>query len=31
VPPLLDCAEGTLTAGFMPGAHGQDLIDGGLD
>lgn len=30
MPPLLDCAEGTLTIGFMPGAHGQDLIDAGL-
>ena len=30
VPPVLACAGPTLTAGFMPGTHGQDLIDAGL-
>ncbi|NGN68331.1 phosphotransferase [Streptomyces sp. A7024] len=29
VPPVLDETDGTLTLGFLPGTHGQELIDAG--
>jgi aminoglycoside phosphotransferase len=30
VPPVIEHGHGRLTLGFMPGVHGQDLIDRGL-
>lgn len=30
VPPVLDRSDTSLTLGFMPGVHGQELIGGGL-
>jgi aminoglycoside phosphotransferase (APT) family kinase protein len=30
VPPVFAASDGTLSLGFMPGVHGQELIDAGL-
>lgn len=29
MPPVLAAGDGELTTGFMPGEHGQDLVDAG--
>ncbi len=30
VPPVIDSGDTSLSLGFMPGVHGQEMIDGGL-